>query len=57
MIRPTDLHGLPAVVRRLEDYLGFEYMTLREFSSSAGSLDEPPATAAEPSVELVGAWS
>ena len=39
MVKPTDLPGLPAFLRRLEVYLGFQYMTLRTFASTPGSLD------------------
>jgi hypothetical protein len=41
MRRPTDLSGRPVILRRAEDYLGFEYLTLRSFASAPGSLDEP----------------
>jgi hypothetical protein len=39
MVQPTDLDGLPAFFRRLEGYLGFQYITLRTFASAPGSLD------------------
>jgi deazaflavin-dependent oxidoreductase (nitroreductase family) len=48
MVQPTSLDGLPAIVRRVEEYLGFEYITLRTFSSAPGSLDAPEEVPALP---------
>jgi hypothetical protein len=42
MLPPTDVAGVPAIIRRFQEYLGFRYMTLRLFSSGPGNLDAPP---------------
>jgi deazaflavin-dependent oxidoreductase (nitroreductase family) len=58
IVQPTSLDGLPTLLRRLEEYLGFEYITLRTFSSAPGSLDaveEPLATTPEEMGEPVAA--
>lgn len=39
MLQPTALDGLPTVVRRFEEYLGFQYIALRRFSSAPGCLE------------------
>ena len=41
IVRPTDLEGLPKILRRIEDYLGFQYLELRSFNCAAGSLEAP----------------
>jgi hypothetical protein len=58
IVRPTELPSLPAIARRIEDYLGFEYMTVREFSSTPGSLGEevlPSESTPEPEPEVIAA--
>ena len=39
MVQPTELVGLPMAVRRFEEYLGFQYLTLRKFTIVPGRLD------------------
>jgi hypothetical protein len=40
MHRPIEMAGRLQLLRRLEDYLGFEYLTLHIFKVVPGSLDE-----------------
>ena len=39
-VKPCSVVGQPAVLRRIEESLGFAYLTLREFGSSPGSLED-----------------
>ena len=39
IVKPTSLEGWPSLFRRLEEYLGFQYITLRCFNFAPGSLD------------------
>ncbi len=47
MIPASEVHGLPSGVRRGMVALGFEYLTLRTFSSAPGTLQLAEAGAAE----------
>lgn len=45
MIPASEVHGLPSAVRRGMAALGFEYLTLRTFSSTPGALEPAEADA------------
>ena len=55
MVQPSALEGLPRVLRRVEEYLGFQYITLHRFSNAPGCLEpvdgvEPPLPVADASL-------
>jgi hypothetical protein len=56
LVQPTEMAGVPRLLRRIQEYLGFEYVTLRAFRSAPGSLDETRAPD-EIAVKLVGSES
>lgn len=48
LISPCEIPGLPRVVCRLEDVLGFKYLQLRQFSGTPGALEPPDVDTAVP---------
>jgi hypothetical protein len=48
MVPPSEISSLPAMVRRPEGFLGFEYLLLRRFASHPGSLQPPVAEVPAP---------
>lgn len=54
LVRPIDVAGIPPIMGRLMDWLGFRYLQLRRFAEHEGSL-EAPATAVEPDASVLAA--
>jgi hypothetical protein len=60
LVAPTEVDGIPAVLRRVETALGFRYLTLRTFAEAPGQFEEEEVAArqvpsAEPEAAPVGA--
>ena len=55
LMRPGLITGVPAVVARLMDWLGFRYLVLRRFSGRSGTLVGTPSKTTVPAVEAMEA--
>jgi deazaflavin-dependent oxidoreductase (nitroreductase family) len=50
-VQPADVEGLPAPAIQLMEWLGFRYLSLRQFAEAAGTFDAPAGTPDEATVD------